>query len=112
MTGFNLPPGCTYKMLDDAMGVDAVCGICFEECESCICPECSKCSSHGDPNCYVDAEEHLPHFKRKSEHHGLRFSTEQLIKHTQQQIRDLKDQIADHESYIQWLIEDKQGRGR
>lgn len=108
MTGFNLPPGCTYKMLDDAMGVDSgPCECCGEAPEQCFCPECPQCSEQGNPFCYADYHEQD---RRNIPNHGLRFSARQLIGQTQQHILDLKSQIADAESYIEWLMEDAAGR--
>ena len=64
MTGWNLPPGCTYAMLDEACGVGSLCLVCRKPDDVCICPECPKCGSFGDPLCY--------------EEHGLVKSPEQM----------------------------------
>lgn len=60
---FNLPPGVTHAMIDEAYGIDQPCEICGQDEDNCICPECSVCGSYGDPYCYV--------------HHGLRRTEEQ-----------------------------------
>jgi hypothetical protein len=53
MTGFNLPPGCTSRMIDEALGLDEPCDVCGGSPEvDCICPECPVCESFGDPTCY------------------------------------------------------------
>jgi hypothetical protein len=56
MTGFNLPPGCTSRMIDEALGLDTPCEVCGGLPEvDCICPECPECGAWGDPACYGGA---------------------------------------------------------
>lgn len=64
MTGWNLPPGCTDRMIDDAMGANAHCEVCLQHVDSCVCPECPTCGDAGNPHCY--------------QHHGLEHTAEQL----------------------------------
>lgn len=56
MSGFNLPPGCSLADIDRAAGIGALCDVCHgfvEDDETpCTCPECPKCQSFGDPECY------------------------------------------------------------
>ena len=66
------------------------CAVCGQYEDDCICPECPACGSVGDPNCYVDAQEHClmcklvgqdyffdkPHVHPPS--HGLMRSDEQI----------------------------------
>jgi hypothetical protein len=99
MTGFNLPPGCTTRHIDEAMGVDAQCDVCKLDTDNCICPECPRCGCHGEPDCYDD----FPKVEKDS--HGLKLSNAQHISRTRYEISELKDQIADHEHYLQWLEE-------
>lgn len=54
--GWDLPPGVTQRMIDEAYGADAPCMVCGGWPDSskdpCICGECPKCGTHGDPDCY------------------------------------------------------------
>lgn len=52
VTGWNLPPGCTYADLEAAMGTENPCEVCGRWSDDCICPECPKCGQYGDPQCY------------------------------------------------------------
>ena len=54
MTGWNLPPGCTNQMIEDQFE-DGPCEVCGQYVEACICPECPKCGTLGDPDCYNPA---------------------------------------------------------
>lgn len=53
MSGYNLPPGCTTRMIEDAFGEEYPCEVCGKFPDDCICPECPTCGSCGDPNCYL-----------------------------------------------------------
>src|SRR5262245_9798360 len=99
MTGFNLPPGCTTQMIDDAFGVEEPCAVCRRAIDDCICPVCPHCNTQGEPRCYVE-------LNKTDKPCGLTLSTPQLIARTQYEIANLRDQIADHETYIQWLEEE------
>lgn len=48
-SGWNMPPGCFRTPGDED---DGPCDVCGKSIDDCICPECSVCSSHGDPVCY------------------------------------------------------------
>lgn len=52
MTGWNMPPGCTYAHLDAAFA-EAPCVMCGRWADDCLCPECPTCGSLGEPHCYV-----------------------------------------------------------
>jgi hypothetical protein len=52
MTGWNLPPGCTVRMVEEAYGCEQPCEVCGLWPEMCICPECPVCAFVGDPHCY------------------------------------------------------------
>jgi hypothetical protein len=52
MTGWNMPPGCTYADLDRAFGEEGPCSVCGQTIDDCLCPECPHCGSVGDPVCY------------------------------------------------------------
>lgn len=87
MSGWNLPPGCTSKMIDDAMGADARCEVCHLYVDSCVCPECPKCGDVGNAQCYML--------------HGLEHTKEQL----DAQDRAAKAQ-ADEDAYWEQLAEE------
>lgn len=89
MSGYNLPPGVSLRDIDPPEQPCAVCGF---GTDNCICPECPKCQTYGDPVCY--------------EEHGLRRTDAQRIGFTKMQIAELKERIAEHEQYLQ-LLEDK-----
>lgn len=61
--GWDLPPGCTHRQIEEAAGFDLPCLICGLVPDECICPECPVCSAYGDPKCYLE--------------HGLRRTEEQ-----------------------------------
>jgi hypothetical protein len=86
MTGWNLPPGCTTRMIDEAAGVYDICDCCGKGVEDCICPECPTCSEYGNPKCYKE--------------HGLKFNREQLIGQTLRRIADLQEQVHDAQMYL------------
>jgi hypothetical protein len=50
--GWDLPPGVTQRMIDEAFGIEAPCDVCGKSVDDCICPECETCQSVGDPRCY------------------------------------------------------------
>jgi hypothetical protein len=52
MFGWDLPPGCTQRQIDEAAGVGCSCDVCGNAVEDCICPECPECGCLGDPGCY------------------------------------------------------------
>jgi hypothetical protein len=60
MTGFNLPPGVTSAMIEDALGTDQPCAVCGQWEDYCICPECPVCGGIGDPYCYSDHDPNAP----------------------------------------------------
>jgi len=54
MFGWDLPPGCTHRHIDEAFGQEGPCEVCGQSVDDCICPECPTCGSVGDPYCYCD----------------------------------------------------------
>jgi hypothetical protein len=50
--GWDLPPGVTQRMIDDAYGLDGPCEVCGEPAEDCGCPECPVCGEVGNPKCF------------------------------------------------------------
>jgi hypothetical protein len=89
MTGWNLPPGCTYQMLDDAMGVDAICEVCGKYADDCICPECPVCGEHGNAACYAS--------------HNLTFTLDQQISRAERSVADAQDNLNAASEYLDWL---------
>lgn len=53
MSGFNLPPGCSTRMIEDQFA-DRPCEICHRFPDQCICPECPTCGVQGDPKCLLE----------------------------------------------------------
>lgn len=51
--GWDLPPGVTHRMIEDAAGGDATCDVCCRPADDCDCPECRQCGVAGDPLCYA-----------------------------------------------------------
>ncbi len=47
--GSNLPPGCSMRDIERALGGDAdeTCWVCGRDAYDCICPECPECRSVG-----------------------------------------------------------------
>jgi hypothetical protein len=52
MAGWNLPPGCSLRDIENAMGGDDICEICGLDPDECECPECGCCGRVGDLGCY------------------------------------------------------------
>lgn len=50
--GWDLPPGCTTRHIEEAMGESDVCEICGKPVDDCICPGCKFCGEQGRPECY------------------------------------------------------------
>jgi len=92
MTGWNMPPGCNYRDIDAALGLDQPCDVCGKMEEDCICPECPTCSAHGDKRCY--------------EEHGLVRTQEQI-----DSLKEMHDAIeADakaENAYYEQMLEDE-----
>jgi hypothetical protein len=63
--GWDLPPGCSHRDIEEACGGGNPCEVCGEFEDDCICPECPECNSVGDPLCYKQ--------------HGLKRSENQII---------------------------------
>jgi hypothetical protein len=51
--GWDLPPGCTHRHIEEAFGSEGPCEVCgVTNLDKCICPECDDCGSVGDLRCY------------------------------------------------------------
>lgn len=87
--GWDLPPGCSQRDIDEAAGVNAMCAVCANYLDDCVCPECQECGEIGDPDCYKK--------------HGMKLNKEQLLARSKRRIADLQDQITDEGMYQAWL---------
>lgn len=87
--GWDLPPGVTQRMIDEAYGQEGPCDGCGESVDNCICPECPKCGEQGNPTCYTE--------------HGLRYNKKQRMGQSKLKIASLRENIADEEQYLAWL---------
>jgi hypothetical protein len=95
--GWDLPPGCTQRHIDEAAGAYDICECCNRHIGDCICDQCQTCGEYGCPRCYSDDAEIS---------HGMKYSKEQLRNQTLAKIQDLKQQIADNEAYLAQLEAD------
>jgi hypothetical protein len=93
MTGWNLPPGCSTRHIEDAFGSEAPCDVCGLWCEECICPECPVCQTYGDPKCY--------------EEHGMRRSKAQIDSLDEKTAEHLADLKAENRAYEQMWLDDQ-----
>jgi hypothetical protein len=50
--GWDLPPGVSQRMIDEAAGEEGPCQVCGKPVEDCTCPACPTCGVVGDPDCY------------------------------------------------------------
>lgn len=90
--GWDLPPGCTLRHIEEAFGDEGPCECCGHDTAECICPECPTCGSTGDLNCY-----------KEDGGHGLNFNRQQLIGQCGMRIADLRFQIQEEEENIKFL---------
>jgi len=97
--GWDLPPGCTQRHIDEAFGGPEICECCGNMQEDCICPECPYCSDFGNPACYNQGHESDDiRFRGRME-----YSKEQLIGQSKLRIRHLEDQLADERMALDYL---------
>jgi hypothetical protein len=89
--GWSLPPGCTHRMIDEAMGVDQPCAVCCCDVADCCCPECSECGEQGNPKCY---ERYLGEGQGG---HGLKLNKEQALSRQRAVIHQVKLRVQDEE---------------
>lgn len=91
--GWDLPPGCTQRHIDEAMGTENPCAVCGQWEDACICPECPMCGNVGDPECYSGG-------------HGLFRSPEQIAMRAAAEAQweaDVKAiNEAEEASYLEW----------
>lgn len=78
---WNLPPGCTNRMIDEAAGAFDICECCAHPVDDCICPECVICEEVGNPVCY--------------QVHGLTYSMEQLKSLADMALREFNNRLAE-----------------
>lgn len=91
--GWDLPPGVTQRQIDEAYGQEGPCPVCCKSVDDCICPECPKCESQGDPKCYA-------HVRSGELGHGLKLTREQAVSRQKARIAQLNDLIRDEAMYL------------
>jgi hypothetical protein len=89
--GWDLPPGCTLRHIEEAYGDEGPCECCGHDPADCICPECPECHEVGNEDCYQ-----LGH---------LKFSREQMIGKARMRIEDLRFRIQEEEQNIKYFKE-------
>ena len=52
--GWDLPPGCSGRDIDNAFGAEPVCDLCGVGVDACDCPDCLKCGEVGRAECLTD----------------------------------------------------------
>jgi hypothetical protein len=98
MTGFNLPPGCSTRDIDEAAGVERPCAVCAKSVDNCVCQECSMCKEVGNPHCYKPASA----ADRKA--HGLRLSREQVIGRSEARMARLHEMMTDEGQALDYIV--------
>jgi hypothetical protein len=102
--GWDLPPGCTQRHIDEAFGGPEICECCGNHAEACICPECFVCGDIGNPDCYS-----LGHESDDVRLCGqMEYSKEQLIGRSKLRISQLEDQLADERMALDFLQSQKE----
>ena len=114
--GWDLPPGVTNRMIDEAAGVtDEPCECCGKPVDECICEECPNCGAKGDPDCYEGTctefvecpkcyegtcthAEGMNCLKPK-----LRYTKAQRLGQSELRLADARQKIIDEEQYRAWL---------
>ena len=97
--GWDLPPGVTSRMIDEAYGQEEPCQCCGNDPADCICEECPVCGEQGNPNCYnKDVDNNHDHSINY-----LIYTKAQRMGQSKMKIGQLKTQINDEEMYLAWL---------
>lgn len=94
--GWDLPPGCTQRHIDEACGTEGPCDVCGLSASDCVCPECPVCNVQGDPSCYPSLG---------IGQHGLRLGKAQAINRQKRKIAELQERIHEEGQYLAWLQE-------
>lgn len=89
--GWDLPPGCTHRMIDEAAGVGLPCAVCCRDTDVCVCTECPRCGETGNPNCYKE--------------HGLMLNKQQVIGRQQAYVNRMQDAVSDAQQFLAYLEE-------
>lgn len=110
MAVFNLPPGCSVRDIENAMGHEEPCLCCGNMPDDCICPECI-CGDAGNPKCYEVTE--VPAFGDapgteqirsccvgKFRLPALKYNRRQRLGQLQRQLEYLGDWIAEQNAFI------------
>lgn len=90
--GWDLPPGCTTRHIEEAYGTEGPCDVCGRDIDHCICPECPVCQGIGDPACY--------------EHHGVVRSAFQIASRAEAEAAWAADNAAENRAYEQMWLDD------
>jgi hypothetical protein len=92
--GWDLPPGCTQRHIDEACGGEGPCECCGNSVDACICPQCLVCEAQGDPDCYIgDAVEEA----------HLKYTNAQLVGQTERRILELEQQLSEEHDALEVL---------
>jgi len=90
--GWDLPPGCTHRQIEEQYGGDRPCPCCGILDFDCECSKCPVCEVVGDPKCYTE--------------HGMKYSKQQLIGQAKLRIQEHQAAIEDEKIYIDWVMSD------
>lgn len=87
--GWDLPPGVTNKMIDEAYGQEGPCPVCCKSVDLCLCPECTTCGEQGNPRCYKD--------------HGLKLNKEQAVARQEARLVVIRERLSDEEIALEQM---------
>lgn len=81
--GWSLPPGAAGHPFAPWNIEEPPCAVCGKFADSCICPECPRCGTYGDPECYNQLARELPARNEQEREsgrrgHGLELTEEQI----------------------------------
>ena len=93
--GWDLPPGCTHRMIDEAAGVEQPCAVCCKLVDDCICPACDACGEQGNPACYTTGHENY--------RGHLALTREQVIARTEARMTRISDMLAEEAQALDYL---------
>lgn len=91
--GWDLPPGCTQKMIDDQCA-EGPCAVCALPVEDCVCPECPVCHQNGDPACYKN--------------HGLKLNKQQVIHRQEARIYQAELRVGEEKMVLDMYKDSEQ----
>lgn len=118
--GWDLPPGVTSRMIDEAAGVDEPCECCGKSVDECICEECPNCHETGNPECYEGSETACTEFAECPKcfegtcTHAegmnclkprLRYTKQQRLGQSELRLSAIRDSIVAEEQYRAWIMD-------